>query len=140
MVINICSKMEVENKMSKREDEASASSYPVRSLHEFLAELDKEWDAFRTAAMIGIAASALVLVFFVYRFFGLLVRIRLGLRFIDIIDELIFLVLAAAFAIYEISLLLRQHRFFSKWERRVGLLLHLEEELMEGKEGRIGGT
>jgi hypothetical protein len=26
-----------------------------------------------------------------------------------------------------------QYRFFNKWERRIGLLLHLEEEILAGK-------
>ena len=29
------------------------SKYPVRSLHDFLEELNKEWDRFRTGSLIG---------------------------------------------------------------------------------------
>lgn len=118
--------MEVEKKMSRKED---AVSYPLRSLHDFLNELDREWDKFRTASLIGMITSGALLFFLIIRFWVLLSRIRrFGL--IGVIDEIAFLVLVAVFVSYEIFLLLRQYRFFKKWERRVGLLLHLEERLM----------
>jgi len=50
---------------------------------------------------------------------------------IAVIDEFAFDILVVVFVIYEISLLLRQHGFFKKWERRIGLLLHLEDRLAE---------
>ncbi len=112
--------------MSGKED---AVSYPLRSLHDFLNELDREWDKFRTASLIGMITSGALLFFLIIRFWSLLLRIRrFGL--IGVIDEIAFLVLVAVFVSYEIFLLLRQYRFFKKWERRVGLLLHLEERLM----------
>ncbi len=117
--------------MSEKED---VESYPLRSLHDFLTELDKEWDKFRTASLIGIVTSGVLLFFLIVRFSGLLSRIRrFGL--IGVIDEFVFLILVAVFVIYEILLLLGQYRFFKKWERRVGLLLHLEEKMMKGTEG-----
>jgi len=116
--------------MSQKED---AESYPLKSLHDFLSELDKEWDKFRTASLIGMVTSGLLLVFLVIRFLGLLARIR-RFELIGVLDEFIFLILVAAFVGYEISLLLAQYNFFKRWERRVGLLLHLEEEMMEGPE------
>ncbi len=121
--------------MSQKE---TSETYPLRSLHDFLTELDKEWSKFRTSALIGIVISGLLFVFFVLRFLNLLVRIRnLGLRFLEIFDELIFLILISAFVFYEIYLLYRQHRFFTKWERRIGLLQHLEERLMEEASEKI---
>lgn len=106
-------------------------SYPLKSLHDFLTELDKEWDRFRTASLIGIITSGILLIFVVLRFLPLLAMIRRA-GLLRVINDLMFLVLVLAFIIYEISLLLRQYKFFKKWERRVGLLLHLEERLMEG--------
>lgn len=118
--------------MSRQEN---VESYPLRSLHDFLNELDREWDKFRTASLIGMITSGTLLFFFIVRFWGLLIRIRrFGL--IGVIDEFAFLILVAAFVIYEIFLLLRQYRFFKKWERRVGLLLHLEERLMGEMESK----
>ena len=121
--------------MSQKED---SETYPLRSLHDFLTELDKEWGKFRTSALIGIVISALLFVFFVLRFLNLLFRIRnLGLKFLEVFDEFVFLVLISAFVFYEIYLLYRQHRFFTKWERRIGLLLHLEERLIEEAADKI---
>jgi len=119
--------MEVENNMSKKEE---TESYPLTSLHDFLTELDREWDRFRTASIIGIVTSAVLLFFLIIRFLGLIVRIRrFGL--FAALDEFLFLFFVGFFVIYEISLLLSQYKFFKKWERRVGLLLHLEEKVMD---------
>jgi len=123
--------------MSKKEE---AESYPLKSLHDFLTELDKEWGKFRTGSMIGMITSGALLFFLIIRFLGLFVRIRRGLALIEALDELAFLILVAVFVTYEIFLLLRQYKFFTKWERRVGLLLHLEEKLLEGTEGKSEGT
>lgn len=116
--------------MSKNED---TEPYPLRSLHNFLTELDKEWDRFRTASLIGIITSGLLFFFLIPRFLVTLSRIR-RLGIIPVINEFVFLFLVTVFLIYEISLLLRQYQFFKRWERRIGLLLHLEERLIEGKE------
>ena len=50
---------------------------------------------------------------------------------IPVIDEFAFNILVVVFVVYEISLLLKQHGFFKKWERRIGLLKHLEDRLIE---------
>ena len=114
--------------MSTRDD---VDSYPLRSLHDFLNELDREWDVFRTASLIGMVTSGILFIFVALRLFPLLQTMRkVGL--LRVINDLIFLLFVLAFIVYEISLLIRQYRFFKKWERRVGLLLHLEEKLMVG--------
>ncbi len=139
MVINERFEVEVEQGMSEKEE--TEGSYPLKSLHEFLDELDREWGKFRTAALIGIVTSGVLIFFLVFRFLSILIRIRVGdVRFLEVLDEFIFLVLVLAFVVYEIVLLLRQYGFFAKWERRVGLLLHLEERLMEGKTEKSEGT
>jgi len=75
--------------------------------------------------------SGILFIFVALRLFPLLQTIRrVGL--LRVINDLIFLLLVLAFIVYEISLLVRQYRFFKKWERRMGLLLHLEEKLMVG--------
>ena len=101
--------------------------YPVRSLHDFLSELDREWDKFRTGSLIGMITSCALLVFSVLR---LLATLRQG-RIIDFI----FMIIIVAFLIYSVNALLAQHRFFKRWERRIGLLLHLEEKLISEKLG-----
>ena len=113
--------------MNKKED---TESYPLKSIHDFLTELNREWDRFRSVSIIGIITSGVLLFFLSIRFLSLIIRIR-NFGLIRHLEELIFYALVGTFVIYEISLLIGQHRFFKKWERRVGLLLHLEEKLME---------
>jgi len=117
--------------MSEKEEEGS---YPLKSLHDFLDELDKEWGGFRTAALIGMITSVLLLIFTPYVFLVLLSRIRrFDMGFIEVLGDIIFLVAVAVFAVYEISLLLRQYRFFAKWERRVSLLCTWRRDLWRGR-------
>jgi len=106
-------------------EEKPERPYPVRSLHEFLAELNKEWDKFRTGSLVGMVTSGALLVFIVLRFLG-------AIRHRDVGDVVFFLFIAALL-VYSIFALLAQYRFFKRWERRVGLLLHLEEELIGEK-------
>jgi hypothetical protein len=100
--------------------------YPIKSLHDFLAELDSEWTKFRNGSLIGLASSTILFIIVV----GIILRIRrIGLGFIDFI----LLLFAGVFLVYSIYVMYRQFRFFNRWERRVGLLLHLEEEMLEEK-------
>lgn len=109
-------------------EEKHDKTYPVRTLHDFLSELDREWSKFRTGSLVSMIASGVLLVFFVLRF------LLLALKRLDVMDTM-FLVFVAIFLIYSIYALIGQYRFFNKWERRMGLLLHLEEELMSEKLG-----
>ena len=114
--------------MSENED---TESYPLRSLHDFLSELDREWDAFRTASLIGIITSGILLAFVIIRLLSLFAFLRRsGVGVFTIFDDLIFLILVVAFVIYEIFLFVRQYKFYKKWERRIGMLMHLEKRLM----------
>lgn len=55
--------------------------------------------------------------------------------FLEEFDEFFFYILVGFFVVYEIALLLRQYKFFGKWERRIGLLLHLEDRLLKDEKG-----
>ncbi len=100
--------------------------YPVKSLHDFLFELDKEWTKFRNGTIIGLASSGILFLLVVW----LLIRIRhFGLGLIDFV----LLFIAGILLGYSIYAMYSQYRFFSKWERRVGLLLHMEEEIFAQK-------
>jgi len=109
-------------------EEKSERPYPIRSLHDFLSELNREWDKFRIGSLIGMITSGVLLMFFVSR--SLLIAIRQRA-----VTDFIFLIIIVAFLIYSIYALFAQYRFFKRWERRVGLLLHLEEELIGEKLG-----
>ena len=104
------------------EKEKQETQYPLRSLHDFLYELDKEWDRFRTGSLIGVIVSFALLLFS-------FARLLAALRNRAVLDLLFMIVIIAAL-IYTVSALLAQHRFFRKWERRIGLLLHLEEKII----------
>jgi hypothetical protein len=108
--------------------------YPVKTLHDFLFELDKEWTKFRNGTLIGLASSGILFLLVVW----LLLRTRhFGLGLIDFV----LLIFAGIFLGYSIYALYSQYRFFNRWERRVGLLMHMEDEILTQKlEGSKPGT
>ncbi len=107
-------------------EEKKESIYPVKTLHDFLFELDREWSRFRNGTLIGLVSSGILFLIVV----GVILRIRrLDLGLLDFV----FLVLAGALLGYSVYAMYRQYRFFNKWERRIGLLLHLEEQILTDK-------
>jgi hypothetical protein len=55
----------------------------------------------------------------------------LGLGLVDFV----LLLFAGVFLAYSIYAMYSQYRFFNRWERRIGLLLHMEEKLLAEKLG-----
>jgi hypothetical protein len=108
--------------------EKTEKVYPVKSMHDFLFELDREWSKFRNGIVISLVSSGALFVVVVW----LILRarlFRLGLL------DFTFLIFAGVFVGYSIYAMYSQYRFFSRWERRIGLLLHLEEEIIAKKLG-----
>ena len=106
--------------------------YPVKSLHDFLSELDREWTKFRNGTLIGLISSGILFILVVW----LLLRTRhFGLGLIDFV----LLIFAGIFLGYSIYAMYSQYRFFNRWERRVGLLLHMEEQMLSEKTRRNQG-
>ena len=100
--------------------------YPVKSLHEFLYALDREWSKFRNGTLISLISSSILFLVVIW----VILRTRhFGLGIVDFV--LLFFV--SVFLGYSIYAMYSQYRFFSRWERRIGLLLHMEEELLAGK-------
>ncbi len=109
-------------------EEKNGKVYPVTSLHEFLYELDKEWSKFRNGTIISLISSVVLFILVV----GILIRTRhFGLGLVDFV-LLIFVGVLLAYSIYAMY---SQFRFFSRWERRIGLLLHMEDEILAEKLG-----
>jgi cobalamin biosynthesis protein CobD/CbiB len=108
-------------------EEESHRAYPVKSLHDFLSELDKEWNKFRTGSLVGFIVSCVLLIFSGLSTLGALAE-RRPLEFT-------FMVIISIFLVYTVFALYAQHRFFRRWERRIGLLLHLEESLIQERLG-----
>jgi hypothetical protein len=100
--------------------------YPVRSLHDFMFELNREWTKFRNGTLIGLVSSGVLFLVVI----SLILRTRrLGLGLLDFS----LLLVAGALLGYSIYAMYSQYRFFSRWERRVGLLLHMEENMLADK-------
>lgn len=99
------------------------SSLPLRTLHEFLFEINREWDKFRTGSLVSIVTSLLLFVLFIPRFF--LITLRKG----GPLDKLFVFAIIAAL-LYNAYLAYGQHKFYRRWEKRMGLLLHLEEKIL----------
>jgi len=108
-------------------DEKNDKVYPVKSLHDFLFELDKEWSKFRNGTLITLISSGVMFVFVVWLI--LILRRLPHPTFLDFV----FLLGAGVLLGYSVYAMYSQYRFFNKWERRLGLLLHLEEEIIAGK-------
>lgn len=110
--------------MSK--DQIEEKQYPVKSLHDFMFELNREWSKFRLGTLIGLISSGVLFLFVV----SLILRTRrLGLGFLDFG----LLLVAGVLLGYSIYAMYTQYRFFSRWERRVALLLHMEENMLADK-------
>jgi hypothetical protein len=97
--------------------------YPVRTLHEFVNEINREWGRFKKGALISIAISSMLFVAFV------LILLRTLTHSMEASDIILELVLGSVLA-YNIYLRHHQYRFFRKWEKRLSRLNTLEEKLM----------
>jgi hypothetical protein len=107
-------------------DEKREKAYPIKSLHDFLYELDREWSKFRNGTLISLVSSGI--------FFIVVAWLLLRARYFDLgLIGFVLLLFAAAFLGYSIYSMYSQYRFFNRWERRIGLLLHMEEELLAEK-------
>lgn len=108
--------------MTKHENDDA--TYPVKTLHQFLSELDKEWGRFKRGALISIFISSMLVIALV----SVSIRaFRTGL--VEVTDAFFALILLA-FLAYSIRLMVGQFRFFRKWEKRMTRLVNLEEKLM----------
>ncbi len=107
-------------------DQKDDRIYPVKSLHDFLYELDREWSKFRNGTIISLISSGILFLVVLW----LILRVRhFGLGPIDFV----LLIFAGIFLGYSIYAMYSQFRFFNRWERRMGLLLHMENELLQKK-------
>lgn len=108
--------------------EALEKVYPVRTLHEFLFEINREWRRFKRGALMSLFVLSVLLLSFVPLLFR---TIQSGLSILDVI----FLGALAVFLIYDIHIMITQYRFFKKWGHRMEQLSNFEEKLMSTKLG-----
>jgi hypothetical protein len=103
--------------------ERKQQEFPVRSLHDFLIEINDEWNTFRSGSILSIATTLILFILFIPRYF------LITLRQPGFVDTLIAIGIVAAL-VYNAYLAYRQYQFYSRWEKRMGLLLHIEEQLL----------
>ena len=96
---------------------------PLRFLHEFLFEISEAWEGFRIGSLITMIVSALLIVLLIPRL--LVLHFRRG----DFIESVIYLSIIMGLS-YNLWNSWKQHQFYKKWERRIGVLMHEEEELL----------
>jgi len=105
------------------EKKREGDTLPLRSIHDFLFEIESEWGSFRTGSLLSLVTTVLLFIVFLPRYF--LVTLRQG----DPLDKLV-AVTIAGLLLYSAYTSWRQHKFYQRWEKRLGLLLHLEKELL----------
>lgn len=97
--------------------------YPVRTMHEFLYQVERETNRFKRGAVISIMISALMLIVLVA-----VAYITMQRAFAP--SGIILLAVLAGVLVYSIYLMTFQYRFFRKWENRLNRLNTLEAKLM----------
>jgi len=120
--------------LSNREPEPQ---YPIRSLHDFLADVERELIKFRRMSILGAIASLIIIVtlgrfiFVLFHFSGRIPRmppIYPGQMFPL---DLILTILALACLLYSIYALLGQSAFLKRWDKRFKEIHTLEQKLLE---------
>ena len=114
------------------------SQYPVKSLHEFLFDVERELKRFRRIAVLGVIAASFILlvlgrfIFFLFYFYGIPREgiLRGGIPF-PFLSDLILVVLALGFLSYSLYALFGQSAFFKRWGKRFEQLHTLEQKLLE---------
>ena len=96
---------------------------PIRSLHEFLFEISEAWDGFRTGSMATMIVSAILILLLTPRL--LILHFRRG----DFVESVIYLSIIVALS-YNLWNSWKQHQFYKRWEKRIGVLMHEEDELL----------
>ena len=113
----------LQKRRGKLRDTGEEQHLPIRTLHDFLVEINDEWSGFRMTNLLNILIILVLFIMFIPRYF------LITLRTPGPVDTLIAfgIIVALICCIY---LTFRQYRFYQKWERRMGLLLHIEEKLL----------
>ena len=100
---------------------------PIRTLHEFLFEISEAWDRFRTGSIVNVIISSILALLLIPRFINYLPKRG------ELIDTIITggVILGL---LYNAYLNWKQYDFYKKWEKRIGLLMQTEENLLGGDE------
>jgi len=104
-------------------DKENQEVYPLRTMHEFLYQVEHETNRFKRGAVISILLSAVMLAAVGFVSYATLSR---GV----VASGVILMVVLAGVLVYSIYLMSFQYRFFRQWEKRMNRLSMLEEKLM----------
>ena len=96
---------------------------PIRSLHEFLFEISEAWDGFRTGSLVTMIVSAFLIVILTPRL--IVLHFRLG----NFVESVIYLAIIVGLS-FNLWNSWKQHQFYKRWERKIGVLMHEEDELL----------
>jgi hypothetical protein len=104
-------------------DDEQGKKLPLRGIHEFLFEISSEWSSFRTGSLVTAVLSGLLILLLLPRLIVFQWRPR------EILETLI---LGGIFIVLSYNLVIgyRQHQFYKRWERKIGLLVKTEEDLL----------
>lgn len=105
-------------------------AYPVRTLHNFVTDLNGEWRKFRIVSVLSVSAS-LILLWFLARF---TLRMIEGVKKIGPVGltlDLVFLSFSSVALGYSLYAIYSQNRFFSKWGKRLTRLEEIEASILE---------
>ncbi|MDR2699315.1 MAG: hypothetical protein LBC12_00585 [Nitrososphaerota archaeon] len=96
--------------MNEKEKQQQQQNCPVKTTHEFLSEINKEWCCFKRGAIMSIIVCSLLIVSFVSAF------LRITKTHGFEVSELFLVLPIAGFLIYTIYLMISQYRFFRQWK------------------------
>jgi len=120
-------------------NQSKETEYPIRSLHDFLLDVEKELKKFRIFSILGAIASVFILlvlgrfIFVLLHITGNIPRMApkypggptLGL-------DLALNILALACLFYSLYTLMGQNAFLRRWGKRFEEVRALEQKLLEG--------
>lgn len=104
-------------------EKENSDVYPVRTMHEFLYQVEHETNRFKRGAVISILISTFMLVLIAVVSYELIPR---GFA----ASGVILIGVLAGLLVYSIYLMSFQYRFFRQWEKRLNQLNQLEAKLM----------
>ena len=113
----------MEEKREDMSEKRQPEELPIRTLHDFLIEINNEWNRFRAGSLLNIVTTIILFALFIPTSF------IISLRRAGPFDTLLLVGIIVAL-IYNTYLAYRQYKFYQKWERRMGLLLHIEEQIL----------
>ena len=115
------------------------TEYPIRSLHDFLLDVENELKKFRSVSILGVIASMFILLD-LGRFIFVLLHISGNIPRMPpnypggptLLFDLALTILALACLLYSLHALIGQNAFLRRWGEKFEEVRALEQKLLEG--------